>query len=391
MAEKRAHDEPEVPMHRQSKAARFNAHTLKRLHAAVKDNPEIDLATQMPLGYSNRLIDMRSVVQHSLERTKKTPQKEFIPEEDIRESLSAIDPVEVRFPLSHAVLELLKEVSKTADPLPNGLGQRICQALQRSEVIWKGAFARRRMVFKCATDIVVKAVRNIDDYTEYTTLQYLERHKPSIPAPKPLGVVSISGVSLIFMSYVRSVSLGEVWPTLDCGQKASLSNQLNTILLDLRSLPHTQGTAFGGGVEGEGCKDIRRHLRRSETPITGLDDFEDFIYSSPHPGGQVFVELLHRVSPPSYEHSTPHIVFTHGDLRPDNIVVEMTENNQYSITGILDWEYSGFYPDYYESVRCTNCLSPYEDDDWFLYLPECVSPQCYAHWWLDRVRETRVV
>lgn len=43
------------------------------------------------------------------------------------------------------------------------------------------------MVVKCAADIVVKMARDIDDCTEYTTLQYLEQHQPDCPAPRPLG------------------------------------------------------------------------------------------------------------------------------------------------------------------------------------------------------------
>jgi hypothetical protein len=282
-------------------------------------------------------------------------------------------------------------VSQTAEGLPAGLSQKVFEVLQSSEVLWKAPFARQKGVFKCSADIVVKAIRNMEHYTEYTTLQYLDRHKSNIPAPKPLGLVRMSGISLIFMSYMRSTPLGEVWHTLKSCQKTSLRNQLNTILADLRTLPVTEGAPLGG-VAGEGCKDLRRHVRMSNTPIFSLEDFETFLFSSPHAGGSVFVEFLRRLSPSFAQTSGSRIVFTHGDIRPDNIMVELADNNQYMISGILDWEYSGFYPDYYESVRCTNCLSPYEEDDWFLYLPECISPNTYAQWWLlDRVRESRVV
>lgn len=42
-----------------SKAAKFNAHTLRKLQAAVEKNPEIDLTTQMPMDYSVRLVEFR--------------------------------------------------------------------------------------------------------------------------------------------------------------------------------------------------------------------------------------------------------------------------------------------------------------------------------------------
>lgn len=43
-----------------SKAARFNAHTLKLLQAAVKQDPEVDLTTKLPTRYSDRLDSMRN-------------------------------------------------------------------------------------------------------------------------------------------------------------------------------------------------------------------------------------------------------------------------------------------------------------------------------------------
>lgn len=401
MDQKRSPDDS-TPL--KSKAARFNLHTLKKLRAAIDNDPETDLLTQMPMDYSSRLMDMQDTTKESLSELSLgeisiyfaniSPVTEKMAaerrEEDIRESLSASDSVDILFPLSEAVIRQLEEISTTAETLPNGLSQRLFEVMQVSEILWTSAFPRHKMVFKCATDIVVKAVRKMDDYTEYTTLQYLQQHKPSIPAPKPLGLVRMSGILLIFMTHMPSMTLGEVWHRLDCGQKASVREQLNTIISDLRSIPYSDGLPLGG-VAGEGCKDVRRHLRRSGKPIKTLGEFEDFLFSSPHPGGQVFVELLRQLSPLSHLLSSPSIVFTHGDLRPDNIVVEMVDSNRCVVSGLLDWEYGGFYPEYYEAIRCTNCLAPYEDNDWYLYLPDCISPKRYTHWWLlDRVREARL-
>ncbi|KAJ6109646.1 hypothetical protein N7486_001881 [Penicillium sp. IBT 16267x] len=291
MAEKRAFDLEGSPPASKSKAARFNAHILKRLQAAVTKDPEINLAEQLPTEYLQHLMEMRKPVNRSSKRAKTND----IPkaDEDIRRSLSPSDPIEILFPLSDAVTELLESVSQTAEGSPVGLSQKLFEVLQSSEILWKAPFARQKGVFKCSAEIVVKAVRNMEHYTEYTTLQYLDRHKSNIPAPKPLGLVRMSGISLIFMSHIRSATLGEVWHTLDSCQKTCLSNQLNTILAALRTLPFAEGTPLGG-VAGEGCKDLRRHVRMSKTPITSLEDFETFLFSSPHAGGNVtlFLEFL---------------------------------------------------------------------------------------------------
>ncbi|KAB8256782.1 hypothetical protein BDV32DRAFT_90497 [Aspergillus pseudonomiae] len=371
---------------RKSKASKFNTHVIKKLQAAVNMDPEIDLTTKLPSEYSSRLDIMRrenAVVNDApVDNTLRDG-------EDIRSAFSASDSIEIVYPPSQAVWRLLGQPLGAITPSAS-LSQQLLDILHSSEIIWKAPFARQKMVFRCDNNIVLKVIRNMDDYTEYTALQYLQQHKPSVPIPEPSGLLRVNDVSLVFMTHVPSRILAEVWPVMDLAQKTSVKEQLSTILQNLRSLPFTAGTQFGG-VGGEGCKDIRRNLRRSEIPIFTLGAFEDFLFTGPHNGGRVFVELLRQLSPSTCAQTSPAIVFTHGDLRPDNIAVEFRDG-KWTITGLLDWEYSGFYPEYYEAVRCTNCLSPYEDNDWFLYLPDCVSPKAYAHWWLlDRVRETRLV
>lgn len=264
----------------------------------------------------------------------------FVYEEDIRSFLRPSDPTTTLFPLSEVVSGLLADNHNSTN-LPDSsdpaLSRRLLKVLQRSDILWKSAFPHNKMVFKCGPDLVVKAIRKLKDYTEYTTLQYLEKHMPSIPAPKPLGLIRISGISLIFITYIAETYLKKMWTKLDITQKASIQNQLNEILANLRSLPYSNETPFGG-VEGESCKDIRKHLRRSTKPIITISDFKDFLFSSSRPNGQVFATLLRRLSP-LHQRSMcelPRCVFTHSDLRPDNITMRFTDSGQYLITGLLD-------------------------------------------------------
>ena len=50
-------------------------------------------------------------------------------------------------------------------------------------------------------------------------------------------------------------------------------------------------------------------------------------------------------------------VFTHGDIAPRNIMVDETHR----ITGILDWETAGWYPDYWEYSNIMRPAYGYED------------------------------
>jgi hypothetical protein len=53
------------------------------------------------------------------------------------------------------------------------------------------------------------------------------------------------------------------------------------------------------------------------------------------------------------------IVFTHGDLRPANIIV--TATSPAKVVAILDWEQAGWYPDYWEYCKAM-FTAPYDGE-----------------------------
>ncbi|KAK3305229.1 uncharacterized protein B0T15DRAFT_191610 [Chaetomium strumarium] len=84
--------------------------------------------------------------------------------------------------------------------------------------------------------------------------------------------------------------------------------------------------------------------------------------------------------------SPAKIVFTHGDIRPVNILVRQDEGGSWTVVSIIDWESSGFYPKYWECVKMTNNLTPRDGDDWYLLLPESLSPRQFpVQWLIDRI------
>jgi hypothetical protein len=76
------------------------------------------------------------------------------------------------------------------------------------------------------------------------------------------------------------------------------------------------------------------------------------------------------------------IVFTHGDFHPRNImVIDMhdphaavgpTSDTDIEVSGIIDWDTSGFYPEYWEELKALNTGSPYDPSDWWEHLPPCM-------------------
>lgn len=69
------------------------------------------------------------------------------------------------------------------------------------------------------------------------------------------------------------------------------------------------------------------------------------------------------------------ICFTHADLHLRNIMVR-----DGSITGIIDWEFSGWYPEYWEFAKALYVWR--WQNDWVDYLPKALEPyyhECAVH------------
>lgn len=221
----------------------------------------------------------------------------------------------------------------------------------------------------------MKAI-NTADSTEYTTLQFLEAQSPAISAPKAHGVIIVGNVWYMFMSLVPGANLESVWQDLTDSQKRSVSSDLNSLLVGVHNLPFEHGSALGG-VAGQGCKDTRRHIRVATAPIHSSEALWEFMYGSARNKDTVYGKFLHNQTfpPPPQK-----IVFIHGDIRPANIMVRQ-KGARIEITGLVDWEMSGFYPEDLECIKALNNLTPLGTDDWYLFLPECISPRNHLESW----------
>jgi aminoglycoside phosphotransferase (APT) family kinase protein len=181
------------------------------------------------------------------------------------------------------------------------------------------------------------------------------------------------------MSYIPGITLAKAWPQLQELQKESISKQLDAIFYDLRQLQRPDKFALGG-VMGEGCKDTRRNTRISQTPLYTSDELWDFQYSNAPVGSKTYLEFLRQLTLPFQAQNS---VFTHGDLRPANIIMQHNSDGDYQVSGIIDWEMSGFYPEDFECIKVTNTLATNESNDWFLQLPSCISPAKFPLRWLS--------
>ena len=139
-------------------------------------------------------------------------------------------------------------------PFHQSLSINLRSLIETSEIIWQSKACPGHAVIKCSANVVVKIVPNQEDYTEYTSMQYLMDQIPELPAPRPLGLIVSNGTSYIFMSFVPGLTLDTIWPQLSIKEKVSISHQLNDWLLKLRALKRPDDMPLGG-VCKEGCKD----------------------------------------------------------------------------------------------------------------------------------------
>ncbi|PKY05773.1 kinase-like protein [Aspergillus campestris IBT 28561] len=140
---------------------------------------------------------------------------------------------------------------------------------------------------------------------------------------------------LIGMTIAPGIPMTDEWDTLDDDAKESICYQLWDLVAKFRTIAHPQNDT-----------NVRTRI------------YERYL----HFGGLRYKNQLPRMLPRS-EHS----VFTHADIAPRNVMVD--EENR--VTGLLDWEWAGWYPDYWEYAQI---MRPAFKGDWSEWM-ERTAPQ----------------
>lgn len=283
-------------------------------------------------------------------------------------------------------MDVIFPLSAEVEALCHGsLKEAIVDLLNKGEVLYESAWAASVMVFRINENIVVKAGHEGYSITEHRTLTFLQERMPKFPVPKPHGLIRLGAHCFLFTSYIPGVNLEKAWHLLDCSQKQDISDQVDMLLTELRSVPIPDNTPLGD-VAGGGCRDLRRSQRVSTEPIMSVNIFEDFIFAGSNTATHLYIGLLRDLMPESTK-----IVLTHGDIRPANIMVNLRGDGIWRVTAIIDWESGGFYPEYWETVKATNLLTPRVHFDWYKYIPQSICPSRYPIQWLvDRLWDRSV-
>ncbi|RMZ45717.1 hypothetical protein CA14_005609 [Aspergillus flavus] len=148
---------------------------------------------------------------------------------------------------------------------------------------------------------------------EAETLQLVEQYT-SIPAP--LWVDDYQGTHPVFiMTAMPGQPLEAVFHRLSYSEREQLSKDLKSFLLQLRCIPNQTSYCFGNSHGGP-LNDHRYVSKETKDKIAAV-------------------------------HAHPYrSVFTHADLHPSNILIDRGR-----LSGIVDWECAGFYPEYWEFTK----------------------------------------
>ncbi|KAF8852765.1 hypothetical protein BDZ45DRAFT_707269 [Acephala macrosclerotiorum] len=171
--------------------------------------------------------------------------------------------------------------------------------------------------------------------TEFEAMEFV-RQNTTIPIPKVFGAYNrIDGSQDLVMELVPGHTLNVTWQTLTPEQKTSLVTELAGYLERLRGLQPPKEGFVGSSMLGSGY-DHRLGCRRFG-PFESIADFHKFVRRGDSMDLWAF------------------------DKDVTNNIMVVNEK----ITGIIDWEFAGWFPEYWEYTKMYFGWRPYRADFYY--------------------------
>ncbi|KAK7040777.1 hypothetical protein VNI00_009683 [Paramarasmius palmivorus] len=185
-------------------------------------------------------------------------------------------------------------------------------------------------------------------YTEAMAMEFIRTHT-TIPVPRVHTVLTHGRHAYIVMDTVPGETLQDIAFEFSLGACRNYSQQLHTIVDELRSLSLKLQPDFSVSQTqlGAGRKDIY-----GQWPDKSFSNNKLFKFNQDIPSFSSFQDLISYILPPGetlelpLDEASTRPVLTHSDLASQNIMVDLDGN----ILGILDWEMFGWYPAFWERM-----------------------------------------
>lgn len=187
---------------------------------------------------------------------------------------------------------------------------------------------------------------------EVPNTQFL-REQTSIPVPDIVESWEEGDRMFILMRRIPGESLDKAWPNLSTDEKERIAKQTAEYLQQLRKLQSDKIQSLGDHPVYDNFLFISKKDGLPHGPLASDDELWDVMKRGL---GKIpeAAQIRLRQSMPSARPYT----FTHGDLTDVNIMVENG-----SLTGIIDWERSGYFPVWWEYAS-TSISNSKDDREW---------------------------
>lgn len=206
-----------------------------------------------------------------------------------------------------------------------------------------------------------RVIKGPCDPCELEAMQYVAE-KTSIPVPKVYATHTHDGVLYIEMEYVKGTNMAVAWMTegfLSAEQKKAIFGDIKHYVAELRDLVPPAQDLVASALQNAStdCRIGSRFIKpcnhehfhsliRGNLPIENCAQFF----------GQEAADV----------HTRPYkTCFTHADLLPRNIMVRDGR-----VVAIVDWAFSGWYPEYWEFTKAHYDRFP--RSDWYESLYEAI-------------------
>ncbi|RFU34691.1 hypothetical protein B7463_g1644, partial [Scytalidium lignicola] len=199
--------------------------------------------------------------------------------------------------------------------------------------------------------------------SEAQMMEYASQ-QPGITAPHVLGCYDVDpGITTMVSDLVPGVSLDTVWHKMSKAQRDSIKTQLKEQISNFRRCTQP----YIGRLDYQPTRNFYDRLKFNFMgPFDSEAEFDNWCLSRvKSPLARIKWKYL---LPRMHRKVSKAFVLTHGDLAARNIMVK-----DGVITGILDWENAGFFPEYIECVLATEICDPHEDW-WKPVLKEILGP-----------------
>ncbi|KAJ3967970.1 kinase-like domain-containing protein [Lentinula raphanica] len=219
--------------------------------------------------------------------------------------------------------------------------------------------------------IFVKPLGSRDAAVEVATTKFIRRNT-TIPVPRIFGVMRYRGRQYIFMTRLAGTELSHrQWKAYPQDIRDAIISQLKDYISQIRQIsPPPSSPPLICSILGGPVTDHRLCVPRPYGPYRdeeqmnlqvrqglSVDEFGEAFHLP-----QDAVDIIRR------SHGIRHpIVFTHNDIAMRNILVDGDR-----VTGLIDWECSGWFPAHWEYTKAR--WTEFHAEEWVRDLKRFIPP-----------------